>query len=350
MTTVGVFSEMAAGADWPWYTCDGPAGADSSGLRLAATDRAADWALCINFPVWPKGAGMLPWWKRRAARLAGRYEDLKTDTAFAWLGTPAERTLFLWYEPPAIARRYYAASVRHCRRVWAPDDAPHPGVTPATLPAWWTLRHDVHALRCLQPRDQAIALSAVTSGKSALAGHRDRLAFIRALRSSGVPMHLFGWELPADLSPGGVIGDKSALLAASRCTLAIENDPSSDRYVSEKFWDPLLSWSVPLYFGGRAPDTLVPPEAFIRLPDLGPAGLETVRAAVADPDVRTRRLDAIAQARRIALDRLRLPLWLADRLGELRPDATHAQRGPQPAARPAAERPALGPDLAQPSA
>lgn len=327
MTTVGVFSEMAAGVDWPWYTCDGPAGEDSAGLRLVSTDRAADWALCINFPVWPKGAGMLPWWKRRAARLAGRYEDLKTDTAFAWLATPKPRTLMLWYEPPAIARRYYPASVRHCHRVWAPDDLPHPGVTPTTLPAWWTLRHDVHALRCLAPRDQQAPLCAVTSGKSALPGHRNRLAFIRSLRAAGLPLHLFGWELPPDLSPGGVLGDKSSLMAASRCTLAIENDPTSDRYISEKFWDPVLCWSVPLYFGGRAPDALVPPEAFIRLPDLGPAGLEAVRAAVADPLVRTRRLDAIAEARRIALDRLRLPLWLADKLRQLRPDAAPPSQG-----------------------
>ena len=81
--------------------------------------------------------------------------------------------------------------------------------------------------------------------------------------------------------------------------------------MTEKLWDPLVCWSLPIYFGSRAADKLIPPEAFIRLPDLGERGVRTVQEALADPGIWNRRLEAMAEARRRAMGELRLVEWLA---------------------------------------
>lgn len=306
---IGVFSDMGTNADWLWSQCDGEMGRDGD-LQVAHQDRTADHAFCFNLPFFPKGAGKLPRWKRLLHKLRGDYRTHKADLAFEMLATPRERTSMLLYEPPPIAQNFYAPSLKHCARVFACDPAAPAPIKHVTLPAFWMLMEDVKSLRAQQPREPEVPLAAIISGKTALDGHSHRLEFLRRLRRAGVPLELFGMGLPGDLQGRGGVGSKGQVMRAARCTLAIENYAEGDLYVTEKLWDPLLSWSVPLYYGPRAADRLVPPECFIRLPDLADAGVETVRAAIADPMVRAKRLDAIAEARRRCLDELRLPLWL----------------------------------------
>ncbi len=105
-------------------------------------------------------------------------------------------------------------------------------------------------------------------------------------------------------------GELDRVLRPARFVLALENYARGDCYVTEKMWDPLLSWSLPLYFGSRAADRVIPTEAFVRLPDLADAGVACVRGALAHPEWWDDRLDAMAEARRRILGELRMVEWI----------------------------------------
>ncbi|MBL0870598.1 MAG: hypothetical protein IBJ18_08490 [Phycisphaerales bacterium] len=314
---IGAFSDMGTNADWLWNQCDGEFGRDSTGVRFEHQARDAERVFCFNLPFFPKGQGKLPRWKRLLlkARGSAAYRQHKADLAFEMLGTQRAKTSMLLYEPPPIAGNFYQAAAKYCSTIWSPDERAPGHVTPVVLPAFWMLMEDVRSLRAQQPRESAVALAGVISGKTALAGHGQRLEFLKLLRKAGVELELFGMGLPSEVGGRGGIGSKGQILRAAKCTLAIENFDQGEMYVTEKLWDPLLSWSVPLYFGPRAAEKLVPAESFIRIPSLDAAGVEVVRRAVSDPDVRTKRLEAISEARRRCLEELRLPVWLSSRLG-----------------------------------
>jgi hypothetical protein len=166
-------------------------------------------------------------------------------------------------------------------------------------------------LRDLLPPEKVQTLVAISSGKAETPGHRERLGFLALLRRAGVPLALFGRGLPLELGALGELRSKSTALLPAMFTLAIENHSEGELYVSEKAWDPLLCWSLPLYHGPRAIDAMVPPGSFIRLPDLQDAGVDAVRAALAGgAELWRSRLDAIAEARRRVLGDLRMVEWV----------------------------------------
>lgn len=321
--TLGVFGELTPTPESVLRLCERVVDGeglerlpDGRTLRVRPHDRAADQVLSFQLPVWPKHAGKMPWWKRRWARLTGSYKAWKTDLAFEWLSTPRERTTLLMYEPEPIAEPFLAPGARYASRVFAPSAGAsrRERATPLRLPSWWSIGAPLDELRREQPANETRPLVVVSSGKSALPGHRERLAFLGRLRRAGVPFDLFGRGLPESLRPLGAVADKGEVLRGARFTLAIENHAAGDLYVSEKLWDPLICWSVPLYYGPRAADALVPGDSFIRIPDLGEAGVRAVQAALGDADARRRRLEAIAAARASALGELRLMAWASREL------------------------------------
>jgi len=175
----------------------------------------------------------------------------------------------------------------------------------------------VHQWRALPPPPSSakvLTLVAVSSGAASIPGHMARMNFYERLQSEGLPLELFGRGLPTRLDSRGPVVCKSNALIPARFCLVIENSDTDDRYVSEKLWDALVAWCVPIYFGSRALDRLIPPESFIRLPTLDNEGLKVVRAALADPEQYSRRLDAIAEARQRALGPLRMVEFLAQRI------------------------------------
>ncbi|MFH1970258.1 MAG: hypothetical protein ABIJ53_08080 [Verrucomicrobiota bacterium] len=72
--------------------------------------------------------------------------------------------------------------------------------------------------------------------------------------------------------------------------------------------------NLPLYYGSCAAEKMILPEAFVRLPDLGPRGIETVKQTLADQGRWERCLDAIAEARCRILSSLRLVEWMANKI------------------------------------
>lgn len=311
MPSLGVFHELQNVSDYLWNQCDGPMGG-MNGFDVRPMDRTADVGLVVNWPVPPGGS-------RRAGGLRRQfYKLLKMSTTplrvaagYEWLDRPRETTFALFYEPPPLVPDWlFEVTARHCARIYAPDPrATHRLV----LPSWWTFEDDLAALRAMPPPAKPVALAAINAGKppgkALIKGHLQRLDFFRSIKRAGLPLELFGRGLPGDLAPRGALTSKAHVLRPARFCLSIENYDEGDEYVSEKLWDALLCWCLPVYHGPRAAEKLIPPEAFIRLPDLGERGVECVRAALADPSLWDRRLDAIAEARRLAMGKLRMVEW-----------------------------------------
>jgi hypothetical protein len=328
MKTLSVFSDMSTGPRWLLNQCERydpaaePDAAREGDWRVVHASRDADAFLCVNLPVWPKAIGLMPWWSRVLSKIGGgrTYHAAKVRHTMKWLGTPRDRTYMLMYEPPPIAERYRRSVGRHVARAWAPDGRwAGPALAHDRLPVWWTIGASRAALLA-EPipdddRQRDLPLVIVTGGKSTLPGHVDRLDFLRLLRRAGVPLTIYGRGVPPDLGSLGPVTDKAEVLRRARLTLAIENWWQGDLYVSEKLWDPLLCWSLPIYFGSRAADAMIPADSFVRLPDLGEAGVGAVRAALADGALWRRRLGAMAAARAAALGRLRMVPWFLSKAG-----------------------------------
>lgn len=330
--TLGVFHEHHRTADFLWNQCEGAHG-EAAGLLIRSGDRGAEQVLVINYIIGPDGLRRSRGWRRTMYKALRRSTTpLRVCPGYEWLDRPRESTWALAYEPPPhLSDWYYQYTKLRCSRVYGPDPrATHPCV----LPAMWTVEGDLATLRAETPPQKPCPLVAVTSGKALLPGHYERLDFLGRVREAGLPLRLFGRGLAKELRPMGEVASKSAALRPARLALVIENFAEGEQYVTEKLWDALLCWCLPLYFGSRAPDRLLPPESFVRLPDLGSAGLEVVRQMVADPHAWDDRLEAIAEARRRALGELRLVEWIRREL-----EITAEGPGPRSSGTPATSGP-----------
>jgi hypothetical protein len=307
MTRIGLFAERIGVADLLWSQCDDAYGRHGD-IQLVVRDPAADHVLVIGLPYGPGPSPRLAFGDRLASRWRGDSARRKLEAAWEALGTERERTSVLFYEPSTYVKDvHYEVARRHAARVYGTDERATHAIP---LPCTWLVPEDVHALRQEQPRDKPIDLAIVTSGKSYLPGHKTRLAFLQRLRAAGIDFELFGHGLDPALASRGPVLNKGAALRPARYTLALENHDEGDCYVTEKIWDPLLCWSLPLYNGPKAAERVLPAESFIRLPDLGAAGVEVVREALAHPAWWEERRDAIAEARRRILGELRMVEWI----------------------------------------
>ncbi len=101
-------------------------------------------------------------------------------------------------------------------------------------------------------------ISVITSNKSFTVGHQKRLEFVNNLKAH------FGNKL--DLYGRGIndFDDKWDVLANYQYTIAIENDFCKD-WVTEKFFDCMLSQTLPFYYGCPNLEEYVDNKSFIRI-------------------------------------------------------------------------------------
>lgn len=151
----------------------------------------------------------------------------------------------------------------------------------------------------------------ITSGIDRSERHRQRLAFLRSLREQEIDFDLYGRNLPDWANAYGTVNNKWYAMAPYYYNLAIENYADNAWYVSEKLWDSLLAWCLPIYYGGSAADKLLPPGSFLRLPSLDEKGLAFIKEVTATPDYWYAARDAIAEARQVILHELNLMNWLS---------------------------------------
>jgi hypothetical protein len=310
-TTIGMLSSYRdlTQSDWLWNQTPESFGVWGK-IQLRAQAPQPDFLLLYNFHDYYTRPASNRWLRRFHQSRPLSSSELQQQ----WRGVPPERRISLVREPPFVEKvkqRYadYEQAQIHCGYVSGPDDlAPVPGYMPAI---WYVGRSFIELNTSAIPAKTRLC-SWVTSGISRTANHRKRLDFVRQLQENRVQFDLYGRDLPAWANSQGTIADKWHALAPYYYNLAIENYAENDWYVSEKLWDALLSWCLPIYYGGSAADQLLPSGSFVRLPSLDEKGLALIQEITASPDAWYAAKEAIAEARQIILHKLNLVNWLSE--------------------------------------
>ncbi|PMB48135.1 glycosyltransferase [Fischerella thermalis CCMEE 5330] len=310
MKTIGMISSYRAlekQGDWLWQQTPHPFGVWGN-IQMQALATQPDFLLMyqFNFPKTPQKKS----WLGRFIRQ--KKSEVKIENFLR--GIPKERIIYLLREPPLdeVVEKHklaYKEAQKYCGYVSGPDDfAP----TPDYMPAIWYHANSFRDLHEMPPPEKTSTCSWITSGINRTANHRQRLEFLKSLQSSGIKVDFYGRDLPSWTKSSGELGNKWYGMAPYYYNLAIENYSSNNWYVSEKLWDALLAWCLPIYYGGSAADKLLPSGSFLRLPSLDEKGIAYIQEITATPDAWYEAKDAIAEARQIILHELNLLNWLSN--------------------------------------
>ncbi len=230
---------------------------------------------------------------------------------------PRQHVWSIMQEPPTQQHRAAHRGVACSARVYTQDvhlRGPRYVHSQPALP-WHVERNYDYLIQCGVPEKER-RLSWITSTKNTKPGHRARLRFLEQIRGR-VRFDLFG----RGFRP---IEDKWDALAPYRYSIVVENF-QSPYYWSEKIADCFLAWTMPIYFGCSRIEEYFPAQAMIRIDLRDVEGaIQQINEAIAS-DAWRRKLDAIAEARRLALTRHQLFPLVAR---EIR--ASEAARGPEP--------------------
>ncbi|MBE9031511.1 glycosyltransferase [filamentous cyanobacterium LEGE 11480] len=313
LTSIGMISSYTGlqpyPVDWLWQQSPKPFG-QWGNIQIAAADPTPDYLLLyqFDFPHPPKPLS----WKDRLRGRKPQPVQAIDDALFR--GVPKSRRMALLREPPLdevvkFNVWNYDQGRQHCDYVSGPDDA---APMPDYMPAIWYVDVSFRELETMQPPVKTRTCSWITSGINRTANHRKRLAFLQQLSHSQLDCDYYGRDLPDYIQASGRLNNKWHAMSPYFYNLAIENYADNPWYVSEKLWDSLLSWCLPIYYGGSAADKLLPPGSFLRLPSMDEKGLAYIQEMTATPDAWYAAQDAIAEARQIILHKLNLLNWLSE--------------------------------------
>ncbi|MBE9140981.1 glycosyltransferase [Nodosilinea sp. LEGE 07088] len=321
---VGMLSSYGglAQCDWLWKQSPEPFGIWGH-MQLHASDPQPDYLLLYQFNFSKQLAPPPKLMSQQVLSVLQTFnpassnklvENAQSPLPPQFSHVPQERIAFLLREPPLPEVRAqnllnYAYAQDHCGYVSGPDDS---APTPDYMPAIWYVNASFRELNEAPPPEKHSPCSWITSGINRTESHHQRLNFLKDLQASGVPVEIYGRNLPPNTRTVGELNNKWAGMAPYTYNLAIENYADNDWYVSEKLWDALLSWCLPIYYGGGAADKLLPPGSFLRLPSLDEKGIEYIREVTASPDAWLEARDAIAEARQVILHKLNLMNWLSE--------------------------------------
>jgi hypothetical protein len=293
--------------DWLWQQSPYPFG-QWNNIQIEASAENPDFLLLYQFDF-PR-----PSQPKKSLRSMLRKPTPLPDIRERFRGVPHDRAIYLLREPPLpeivdITKANYANASQYCAHVSGPDDfAP----VPDYMPAIWYLGNSFRELNDMPPPEKVKTCSWITSGISRTENHRKRLAFLKLLQDNAVDFDLYGRDLPPWSHNRGRMNGKWYGLAPYYYNLSIENYAENDWYVTEKLWDALLSWCLPIYYGGSAADKLLPPGSFLRLPSLDEKGLKYIQEVTATRDAWHEAKAAIAEARQVILHKLNLVNWLSE--------------------------------------
>lgn len=316
--TVGMISSYGGltQRDWMWSQSPHPLGRWGN-IQVQAPEPSPDFLLLYNFHDFPQELGPLPLsqrWRRSVRVMRQDQEARAAQVRQRLAAVPKERVIFLTREPPFEEKerdriRQYAQAEQYCGYVSGPDDfAP----TPNYMPAIWYYDRSFRELADDGPPTKTERCCWITSGITRTARHRLRMDFLALLREQETPFDLYGRGLPDWAKGKGELLNKANAMGPYYYNLAVENYASNDWYVSEKLWDALLAWCLPIYYGGDAADRLLPPGSFLRLPSLDEAGARYIQEVTSSLDAWHEAKDAIAEARQIILHKLNLLNWLSE--------------------------------------
>lgn len=312
--TVGMVSSYVnlrpSPSDWMWNQSPHPFGAWQQ-IQMQAPAAQPDFLLLYQFDF-PQRKYPQSWRSRLRHWLQPPAPPM--DPTVEFRGVPKERMIYLLREPPLpevihTARANYAQAQKYCGYVSGPDSfAP----VPDYMPAIWYLSTSFRELNEMPPPQKVRRCSWITSGINRTASHRQRLSFLKLLQEQNLECDLYGRNLPSWAGTSGSIGNKWNGMAPYYYNLAIENYAENNWYASEKLWDALLAWCLPIYYGGGAIDKLLPPGSFLRLPSLDEKGIAYIQEVTSSLDAWHEAKAAIAEARQIILHKLNLLNWLSE--------------------------------------
>lgn len=306
-------------SDWLWKQTPEAFGTWSK-VQMQASHPQPDFLLLYqyDFFAWQQSKPR-PWRQSLKNKISAALSDEAPQEGIPDLNTvfrkvPQERRIYLLREPPLQEilhknRTNYEFAKRYCCYISGPDDlAP----TPNYMPAIWYVDVSFRELNEMAAPCKAKPCSWITSGISRTENHRNRLNFLRDVQASEIAVDFYGRGLPTWVTSLGAVNNKWHALAPYYYNLAIENYADNAWYVSEKLWDALLGWCLPIYYGGPAADHLLPPGSFLRLPSMDEKGIAFIREITATPDAWIEAQSAIAEARQLILHKLNLLNWLSE--------------------------------------
>lgn len=257
-----------------------------------------------------------------------RFPSLGGERFSMWresLACAPENTLFITVEPSSI-KSYEAAFLRQFGHVltghepWSIDQ---PGVIRSQPALKWFYGDGGQAMKSLdsmrleQPPDKSLDLSTVCSSKKQKHTlHRKRYDFTQRLKAELPGLDIFGHGVRP-------MKDKAEALDPYRYHIAIENHRSAHHW-TEKISDAFLGWTLPFYYGCTNLADYFPEGSFIEIDiDDFDKTLATIRETIAANSYE-KRIELIAEARRLVLERYNLFAVLA-RLanGDGRPEPNH---------------------------
>jgi hypothetical protein len=300
-------------SDWLWQQTPHPFGVWGN-IQMLSQASEPDFLLMYQFDFYEKLYPKKSWLTRLRLQKPKSAQFQRVDVQSKLRGVSKERIIYLLREPPLDEivgknKANYEEAKKYCNYISGPDDfAP----TPNYMPAIWYHSNSFRELHEMEPPQKEKTCSWVTSGINRTASHRQRLDFLNKLQLSELPFDLYGRNLPILAITSGELNNKWYGMAPYYYNLAIENYAENNWYVSEKLWDSLLAWCLPIYYGGSAADQLLPPGSFLRLPSLDEKGISYIKEVTATPDAWYEAKSAIAEARAIILHKLNLLNWLSD--------------------------------------
>lgn len=296
MTLVGIFKEW----DWPDLLRQTPGGEgtwDGIKFSLAPTEEC-DYVIVLN-----------------------------SVNKVTRVKCPPEHVWSIIQEPPTGWAKSWHVNAPHSFRTFTQDvelSGPRYVHSQPALP--WHINQDYDFLASFEVPEKDRKLSWITSSLRVLDGHRARMQFLDDIRDrlefdliATYEYHLRGKpdtsatreKINEEQSKLGFtcVENKWAGLAPYRYSIAIENF-SNPYYWSEKLADCLLAWTMPIYYGCTRIADYFPSEAIIQIDINRPDVVGQIESALADDPWR-RNLDAIAEARKLILERYQLFPFLA---------------------------------------
>jgi hypothetical protein len=294
--------------DWLWKQTPAPFGVWGN-IQMLATAEKPDYLLMYQYDF-PQPQQPVSWLQK----LCKKHQQQPVDVPSLLRGVPQERIIYLMREPPLeeivnCNTANYEAASEYCGYISGPDNfAPHPEY----MPAIWYVDNSFRELNEMGIPEKNRPCCWITSGIDRTANHRQRLNFLKMLQENSLDFDLYGRRLPVWSKSLGTVQNKWYAMSPYYYNLAIENYADNELYVSEKLWDALLCWCLPIYYGGVAADKLLPEGSFLRLPSLDEKGLQYIQEVTASLDAWHEAKEKIAEARQIILHKLNLLEWLSD--------------------------------------
>ena len=244
------------------------------------------------------------------------------------LACPRAHTMLLTMEPSSI-KLYGSAFLRQFGAVISsqePDVLDHPGQIPSQAGLRWyyglgrnhMLSYDEMANH--PPLDKTRDISTVCSNKRQRHTlHNLRYDFTQELKALLPDLDIFGHGV-RDMD------DKAEALTPYRYHVAVENH-LGDHHITEKLPDCFLACCLPFYFGAPNTADYFPKDSFIPIDIRDAKGAaEIIRAAIANKEWE-KRLPAILEARRLAMEEHSLFALVAREVTRLNAQPCAPERG-----------------------